>query len=288
MLPAHPCRQSLKLLYWKKKGATKVRQYDYSQIFRDTFIKEAIDRVGAGIVITDPSLEDNPIIYVNKGFETLTNYQAVDILGKNCRFLQQGAKDQLQLQHLRNAIAKKESIVVTLKNYRKNGEMFWNELSLYPIYIGEEKKLFFVGIQKDITVQKESEQLIKEYIDEINNLSTPIISVQKNASVLPLIGNLTEERFSQMVTNIAEYAARTKENYFIIDLQGLLKYDETVQQGIIRIKDILALMGTELIITGMQVNMAIDTIEYTYGKKLNMRVYPTCRDALEAISATDA
>ena len=47
-------------------------------------------------------------------------------------------------------------------------------------------------------------------------------------------------------------------------------------------------MGTELIITGMQVNMAIDTIEYTYGKKLNMRVYPTCRDALEAISATDA
>ena len=263
-------------------------QYDYSQLFRDTFIKEAIDRVGAGIVITDPSLKDNPIIYVNKGFETLTNYPAVEILGKNCRFLQRGEKDQPALSALRNAIEKEESIVVTLKNYRKTGEMFWNELSLYPIYIGEEKKLFFVGIQKDITEQKEAEQLIQEYVEEINDLSTPIISVQKNTSVLPVIGHLTEERFSRMVTNIAEYTAKAKEDYFIIDLQGLLTYDETVQLGLMQIKDILALMGTELIITGIQVNMAIDTVYSTYGKNLTIRVFHTCRQALEAISAQDA
>ena len=259
-------------------------RYDYSQIFRDNFIKEAIDRVGAGIVITDPSIEDNPIIYVNKGFEELTYYNAVDILGKNCRFLQKGDTEQPDLNNLRKAIANKESVVVTLKNFRKNGEMFWNELSLYPIYIGEEKRLFFVGIQKDITDQKSNQKLIKQYMEEINNLSTPIISVQKNASVLPLIGNLNEERFHRLVTDIATYVSTTREDYFIIDLQGLLKYDEVVHQGLTMIKEILGLMGATLLISGIQIQMAQDTIQYTNGKKLNIQTFQTCRDALEAIT----
>ena len=258
--------------------------YDYSQIFRDNFIKEAIDRVGAGIVITDPSIEDNPIIYVNKGFEELTHYKAVDILGKNCRFLQKGESDQPDIENLRKAIAKNHATVVTLKNFRKNGEMFWNELSLYPIYIGEEKRLFFVGIQKDITSQKNNEELIKQYVEEINHLSTPIISVQKNASVLPLIGDLTENRFHRLVTDIANYVSSTREDYFIIDLQGLIKYDEFVHQGIYMIKEILGLMGAELLISGFQTQMAQDTIEYTQGKKLKIQTFQTCRKALEAIS----
>lgn len=258
--------------------------YDYSQIFRDNFIKEAIDRVGAGIVITDPSIEDNPIIYVNKGFEELTLYEAVDILGKNCRFLQMEDTKQPDLDVLRKAIANRESVIVTLKNFRKNGEMFWNELALYPIYIGEEKKLFFVGIQKDITEQKNNEELIKQYVNEINVLSTPIISVQENASVLPLIGNLEEERFHRLVTEIAAYVSRTREEYFIIDLQGLLKYDEVVHQGLTMIYDILALMGVELLISGIQIQMAQDTIQYTHGRKFSIKTFQTCRKAMEAIS----
>lgn len=252
-------------------------------MFRDSFIREAVERVGTGIVITDPSIADNPIIYVNKGFERLTGYEAIDILGKNCRFLQGADRNQGAVTALRNAIKEEKHIVVQLRNYRKDGQLFWNELELSPIRIGEGNKLFFVGIQKDITERKESEQLISEYLEQIANLSTPIISINEKTSILPLIGDLSMDRFDQLVKDIAIYVGNSKEDYFIIDLQGLLKYDEVVHNGLKMINDILALMGTELIISGVQVKMAQDTINYINGNELNIRFFQSCKQALQSL-----
>ncbi|MGG4466567.1 PAS domain S-box protein [Paenibacillus alvei] len=260
-----------------------IQSNQYPDMFRDSFIREAVERVGTGIVITDPSLLDNPIIYVNRGFERLTGYAAVDILGKNCRFLQGNDKKQGSVTALRDAIRNEEHIVVQLRNYRKNGEMFWNELELSPIRIGDDSKLFFVGIQKDITDRKESEQLINQYLEQIASLSTPIISINEKTSILPLIGDLTMDRFEQLVQDISTYVGNSKEDYFIIDLQGLLKYDEVVHNGLKMINDILGLMGTELIISGVQVKMAQDTITYTNGNDLNIRFFQSCKQALLAL-----
>ncbi len=251
-------------------------------MYTNEFLREVINRVSTGIVITDPNQVDNPIIYVNQGFEKLTGYHSNDIVGKNCRFLQGDDTEQLEVDKLRNAIAKKESIVVILRNFKKNGEMFWNELALHPIYVGESKSLYFVGLQKDITTQKRHEEEIKQYIKEVNDLSTPIISVLENASILPIIGDLTEVRFHRLVNQIASYVSKEKEEYFIIDLQGLENYDEVVNNGLNTINQILILMGAKLVISGIKPKMARDIKQFSYEN--NLTTFNTCEKALEFIS----
>ncbi|MGG4412145.1 PAS domain-containing protein [Niallia taxi] len=251
-------------------------------MYTNEFLREVINRVSTGIVITDPNQVDNPIIYVNQGFEKLTGYHSNDIVGKNCRFLQGDDTEQLEVDKLRNAIAKKESIVVILRNFKKNGEMFWNELALHPIYVGESKSLYFVGLQKDITTQKRHEEEIKQYIKEVNDLSTPIISVLENASILPIIGNLTEVRFHRLVNQIASYVSKEKEEYFIIDLRGLENYDEVVNNGLNTINQILILMGAKLVISGIKPKMARDIKQFSYEN--NLTTFNTCEKALEFIS----
>ncbi len=59
-------------------------------------IKKALDHARVGVVITDPALEDNPIVYVNQGFVQITGYEAEEILGKNCRFLQGNTQTPLK------------------------------------------------------------------------------------------------------------------------------------------------------------------------------------------------
>lgn len=120
-------------------------------------IKKALDHVRVGVVITDPALEDNPIVYVNQGFVQMTGYETEEILGKNCRFLQGKHTDPAEVDNIRTALQNKEPVTVQIQNYKKDGTMFWNELNIDPMEI--EDKTYFVGIQNDITKQKEYEKL---------------------------------------------------------------------------------------------------------------------------------
>lgn len=70
-------------------------------------IKKALDHARIGVVITDPSLEDNPIVYVNHGFTQMTGYKPDEILGRNCRFLQGKDTNQEQLALIRHGIQTK-------------------------------------------------------------------------------------------------------------------------------------------------------------------------------------
>ncbi len=114
-----------------------------------------------GIVITDCRLPNNPIIYVNLAFEEITGYEASEIIGKNCLFLQGDDVSQPEKRILREAIAKRESCTVVIRNYRKDGTLFWNELNISPIFDDEGKATHFIGIQTDITERKEAEKNLK-------------------------------------------------------------------------------------------------------------------------------
>nr|ANC67972.1 yeast fluorescent oxygen sensor [synthetic construct] len=122
-------------------------------------IKKALDHVRVGVVITDPALEDNPIVYVNQGFVQMTGYETEEILGKNARFLQGKHTDPAEVDNIRTALQNKEPVTVQIQNYKKDGTMFWNELNIDPMEI--EDKTYFVGIQNDITKQKEYEKLLE-------------------------------------------------------------------------------------------------------------------------------
>jgi len=84
----------------------------------------AIAATSNGIVITDPSLTDNPIIFCNPAFESMTGYPSSEVLGRNCRFLQGADTDPATIDQIRKAVHEQVECQVVIKNYRKDGTMF--------------------------------------------------------------------------------------------------------------------------------------------------------------------
>jgi PAS domain S-box-containing protein len=122
-----------------------------------------------GIIITDPKVPDNPIVYVNPAFEEISGYTADEVLGHNCRFLQADDRDQPALDDLREALTEERECRVVLRNYRKDGTPFWNELYVSPVYDEENRLTNFVGVQNDVTQRRRIEEerdllLVKEQL----------------------------------------------------------------------------------------------------------------------------
>ena len=109
-----------------------------------------------GITIADASKPDCPLIYVNKGFEEITGYTADFACGSNCRFLQGEDTDPSTIEEIRLAVREKRECVVEILNYRKNGEPFWNRLSITPIRNHSGEVTHFVGVQSDVTARRQS------------------------------------------------------------------------------------------------------------------------------------
>jgi len=114
-----------------------------------------------GIIIADATKPDCPLIYVNKGFEKLTGYSADYTCGANCRFLQGKDTDPSAVEEIRQALNEKRECVVEILNYRKNGEPFWNRLSITPILDEAGVVTHFVGIQSDVTARRQAEDALR-------------------------------------------------------------------------------------------------------------------------------
>jgi diguanylate cyclase (GGDEF)-like protein/PAS domain S-box-containing protein len=121
----------------------------------------AIAAASNGIIITDPNVDDNPVIYANPAFEKITGYSVDEIIGTNCRFLQGDETNQPGLALLREAISSEVPCQVQIRNYRKDGSMFWNELSIAPVRDRDGVLTSFIGIQEDITERKKAEGAIR-------------------------------------------------------------------------------------------------------------------------------
>lgn len=119
-----------------------------------------IDASNDGIVVAEQEGEDNILIYANKAFERLTGFPAEDILYRDCRFLQRGDREQRGLEVIRKAIASRQPCRQVLRNYRKDGSAFWNELSITPVFNEADQLTYFIGIQKDVTTQIEAQQRV--------------------------------------------------------------------------------------------------------------------------------
>ncbi|QIN78224.1 EAL domain-containing protein [Rubrobacter marinus] len=118
----------------------------------------AIAASSNGIIITDPNRPDNPIIYVNQKFEEITGYGAAEAVGKNCRFLANGDRGQPGFDELRIAIREGREWSGPLRNYKKDGTPFWNELYIAPVRDEDGRVVNFIGVQKDVTERKELEE----------------------------------------------------------------------------------------------------------------------------------
>ncbi len=102
------------------------------------------------MVLTDPALPDNPIVYVNRAFEEVTGYMSGMAIGRNCRFLQGENTDPDDIKRLREALDREEDCTVDLVNYRADGSEFINRLMMTPIRSEDGSLRYFLGMQKPL------------------------------------------------------------------------------------------------------------------------------------------
>jgi diguanylate cyclase (GGDEF)-like protein/PAS domain S-box-containing protein len=130
-------------------------QYNDAHWFQ--VLVRAVEAASSGIIITDPHQPDNPIVYANPAFERITGYSAEEAIGRNCRFLQGTDRNQPALEEVRAAIREERKCRVVVRNYRKDGTLFWQKLSISPVRDERGRLTHFVGVQADITERKLTE-----------------------------------------------------------------------------------------------------------------------------------
>ncbi|MFQ0814166.1 DNA helicase [Brucella anthropi] len=113
----------------------------------------AVELTPMPMLITNPRLPDNPIVFANKAFQTLTGYDSEEIIGKNCRFLQGPATDPRHVEMIRAALDTEQSVDIDILNYKKSGEPFWNRLHISPVKTQDGALHHFVSSQLDVTLE---------------------------------------------------------------------------------------------------------------------------------------
>ncbi len=113
-------------------------------------------RSGMAMAVTDPRLPDNPIVFANAAFLQLTGYDAVDVVGRNCRFLRCGDADPKSVQAIRDALRLGHEVSVEIRNQRRDGTPFWNRLFIAPVpNDAGGRPDFFFSTQHDCTAEHE-------------------------------------------------------------------------------------------------------------------------------------
>ncbi|MBS1538002.1 MAG: PAS domain S-box protein [Bacteroidetes bacterium] len=129
----------------------------------ELYIKDrAIEESLTGIMISDATQLNNPIIYVNTAAQTITGYSDEEILGRNCKFLQNDDKNQPGIKELYDAIVEGKHVKTILRNYKKDGTMFWNELAVSPVKDDKGNITHFIGMQNDVTNRIVAKQNLQE------------------------------------------------------------------------------------------------------------------------------
>ncbi|MCQ4261371.1 hypothetical protein CXK91_01550 [Stutzerimonas stutzeri] len=137
-----------------------------------------IEASNDGIVVAEQEGDDNILIYANPAFERLTGYAVDDILYRDCRFLQGEDRDQPALQAIREAVKSNQPCRQIIRNYRKDGTPFWNELSITPVFNEADQLTYFIGIQKNVTAEVDALQRVEALEAEICELKLKLSQQQ--------------------------------------------------------------------------------------------------------------
>ncbi|RLM56414.1 PAS domain-containing protein [Halobellus sp. Atlit-31R] len=131
-----------------------------------------MDEAPVGITVADATEPDMPLVYANAAFERITGYPPEYAVGRNCRFLQGADTRDEPIEQMRAAIREGRSVTVELRNYRRDGELFWNEVTIAPLYDDAGDVAYYVGFQQDVTRRKEAEQAAAERAERIKREQT--------------------------------------------------------------------------------------------------------------------
>lgn len=129
---------------------------------RGTVFFAALQMTRMPMILTDPQQPDNPIVFANKAFLDLTQYEEEEVLGRNCRFLQGSDTDRQTVRELREAVRGETAISLEILNYRRDGSPFWNAVFVAPVYDESGKLIHFFASQLDVTRRRSSEQAYRQ------------------------------------------------------------------------------------------------------------------------------
>lgn len=118
----------------------------------------AVDGSVSGVTVVDVQAPDSPLLYVNDAFEAMTGYSSADVLGRNCRLLQGPATDPEAVAAMSRAVARGEQHRAVLRNHRKDGSAWWNEVHLSPVLDEQGRLTHYLGYQHDVTARVEAEE----------------------------------------------------------------------------------------------------------------------------------
>ncbi|OGT59526.1 MAG: hypothetical protein A3E01_01745 [Gammaproteobacteria bacterium RIFCSPHIGHO2_12_FULL_63_22] len=142
-------------IVFRGEPARLVLSMDVSRQHQDEaelrLLRRAIESTENGIAVVDAREDEMPLVYVNAAFEKITGYSEAESLGRNCRFLQGSDRYQAGLDAVRTAIHGNYENQSLLRNYRKNGEMFYNQLSISPVRDDNGQLTHFVGVLNDVS-----------------------------------------------------------------------------------------------------------------------------------------
>ena len=111
--------------------------------------RRLVESSSEGVVLVDAQDPERPVLYANPGFEALTGYASAELIGRNLRFLQGEDREQDGRHRLREALTRGESCRVLLRNYRKDGTVFWNEMTVSPLFDADGRVTHFAGHHRD-------------------------------------------------------------------------------------------------------------------------------------------
>jgi two-component system cell cycle response regulator len=117
--------------------------------FDQGLYRRLVESSPEGVVLIDAQGTDHPVVYVNPAFEALTGYSAAELIGRNLRLLQADDREQDGRHRLRDALSRGETCRVLLRNYRKDGSLFWNEMTVMPLRHPDGCVTHFAGHHRD-------------------------------------------------------------------------------------------------------------------------------------------
>ncbi|MEM8552671.1 MAG: PAS domain-containing protein [Pseudomonadota bacterium] len=176
-----------------------------------TLHERALESVPVSLVITNPLVRDNPIIFVNSAFTRLTGYSPEVTIGRNCRFLQGTDTDQTAVRTLRDAVSEGREVAVELLNYRADGTTFLNDILITPLHDEAGKLQYFLGVQR-----------VRSASDTRHEAQRP------SDTALPEIHHRVKNHLA-MVVGMIRMQARQAEHTSVENYDALARRIETLQ-----------------------------------------------------------
>lgn len=226
----------------------------------------AIAAAKVAIFITNSQQPDNPIIFCNQAFETITGYSPQEAIGSNYQFLTGSDTDPATVEKLHNAMRDFSEGNYEIKNYRKEGTEFWCELTVSPVRDAFGRVINFIGVLSDITQRKQAQEELRcsfealqsELLELISNLKeasrgnlTVSASATNEVKILADFFNATIESLRQIVSQVKQAAHQI--NAYAVENQAQIQ--QLADRSPIQVEEI-----TRTLEEVNQMNLSIQTV----------------------------